>query len=205
MPLIGAAWGSDLMGRLSGAGFVGSKLSVLTNAVGNGSVLHVVGKSFATVDVGLIPGIGVGVGVGVTALSASAISAEIFSECVSTFGQSGSKLKDFCDAMAASCVAQMALATLTSNHTPVFSGAGTVTVGSIGVVPAGWGSSIQGLGAAAGLVGSQWANWATAIGKGHGNGVKNTGTGTVTIAGSFTGSVPPGPLPGGGSGSGIIS
>lgn len=205
MAIVGAAWGSDLMGRLSGIGFNGSKLSILTDVVGNGSALHVIGKPFSTVDVGSIPGIGVGVGVGVSGLSASAISSDIFSNCVSTFGQSGAKLKDFCDAMAASCVAQMALATLTSNHTPVFLGSGTVTVGSIGVVPAGWGSSIAGLGSAAGFVGSQWTNWANAIGKGHANGVKNTGTGTVTIAGSFTGSIPPGPLPGAGSGSGVIS
>lgn len=203
--IVGAAWAADLMGKLSAKGFSGSYLSVLTNVVGNGSALHVIGKPFVTQDVGLIPGVGVGVGVGITGLSASTISDEIFSNCVSTFGQSGPKLKDFCDAMAQSCVAQMALATLTSTHTPVFAGSGTVVNGSIGVVPALWGSSIAGLGTAAGFVGPQWSNWANAIGKGHANGVINTGAGTVTITGSFTGVVPPGPLPGAGAGAGTIS
>jgi hypothetical protein len=202
MPIIGPAWSSDLLGRLSAKGFSGSYLSVVTTAVGQGSQLAVVGKPFSTTDIGTIPGVGVGTGVGVTGLSASTISSEIFSNCVSTFGQSGAKLQDFCDAMAASCVAQMALATLTSAHTPVFAGVGTVVVGSIGVVPAGWGSSIAGLGSAAGLVGSQWNNWANAIGKGHADGVKNTGTGTVTIVGSPTS---PTPVPGAGTGTGTIS
>lgn len=201
MAIVGAAWGSDLLGRLSALGFAGSQLSILTNVVGNGSALHVIGKAFTTTDVGTIPGAGVGTGLGLTGLSASAISSDIYSNCVSTFGQAGTKLKDFSDAMAASCVAQMALAVLTSSHAPVFAGAGTVNVGSVTVVAAGWGSSIQGLGAAAGFIGPQWANWALAIGTGHANGVINTGTGTVTIAGS-----PSGPTsPGAGVGSGIIS
>lgn len=202
MPIIGAAWASDLMGRLSSSGFNGSKLSEVTTAVGNGSMMAVVGKPFTTMDVGTVPGVGAGTGVGVMGLSASTISSEIFSTCVSTFGQSGDKLQDFCDAMAASCVAQMALATLVTVDTPVFAGVGTIVTGSIGVDPSSWGSAIAGLGSASGLIGSQWMNWANAIGKGHADGVKNTGTGMVTIVGSPTS---PTPVPGAGTGTGTIS
>lgn len=201
MAIVGAAWGSDLYGRLSSLGFQGSQLQTLTTVVGEGSAQHVIGKPFATVDTGTVPGTGTGIGTGITGLSASSIADEIYSECVNSFGQAGSKLKDFCDAMAASCVAQMALATLTSTHTPVFAGVGTVTAGSIGVVPAGWGSAIASLGVSAGFKGTHWNNWANAIGTGQANGVKNTGTGTVTITGSPSGT----PSPGAGAGIGAIS
>ncbi len=205
MALSGAAWSSALFASLQGKGFTGSRLMDFTDAVGIGSVNHVVGKTFTTTDTGLVPGIGTGTGVGVTGLSSAAISSAVFSLAVGFFGQAGARLQDICDSIGDICVAQMALATLTSNHTPVFSGSGVVDVGSISVVPSGWAGSVNSEGAGNGFIGSQWPNFATAIGQGQASQVIATGTGNVTISGTFTGSTPPGPVPGSGSGAGVIS
>lgn len=202
MALSGSGWSAALYASLSGKGFVGSRLMDFTDAVGIGSVNHVVGKPFATTDTGTVPGNGVGSGTGVTGLSSAAISSAVFSLAVGFFGQAGSRLQDICDSIGDTCVAQMALATLTSTHTPVFAGTGVINVGSIGVVPSGWSGSVNSEGAGNGFIGSQWPNFATAIGQGQASQVLATGTGTVTITGSPTS---PTPVPGSGSGSGVIT
>lgn len=207
MPLVGAAWSTDLYGRLSALGMVGSKLMDFTDAVGKGSANHVIGKPFATVDTGLTIGPGVGSGVGLMGFVAPAIATSIFGLAVVAFGGSGTKLQDVCDAIGQSCVAQMALATLSSTHTPVFLGSGIVTPGSVAVVPAAWGSSIDSEGSGVGFVGTKWPDFASAIGTGQGTHVLASATGTVTITGVWSGlpPLPPGGTPGAGSGTGTIS
>jgi len=201
----GPNWSATLQGLLAGKGFVGTRLSDFTDAVGNGGQTHVVGKAFTTTDAGLVPGAGPspGVGVGVTGISGPAISTLIFALATGFFGQSGSKLMDTTDAIGDACVAELALADLNSTHAPVFSGSGVVDVGSIGVIPAGWGSDIDA--AAPSFIGSQWSNFANAMGMGQANHVLAAGTGNVVISGSFGGSSPPGPLPGAGVGAGVVS
>ena len=198
MSLVGANWSNTLFASLSGKGFTGSKLMDFTDAVGIGSVTHVVGKGFTTTDVGLGPGAGAGIGTGVTALTSSVISAAIFNAAASAFGQTGSKLQDVCDSIGDACVSEMANATLTSTHAPVGVGTGVVDVGSVAVDAPGWGSDIESQGSGAGFIGSEWPNFATAIGIGCAQDVLASGTGTVVISGG-------GALPAAGVGVGTVS
>lgn len=201
MPLIGSAWSTELFSELTSKGFVGTELNNFTDAIGNGSVNHVVGQTFTTTDAGSVSGSGSGVGVGVTGLDPVYISNQIFSYSVASFGQSGTKLKDVCDALANTCKSQMEIATLTSVHSPVFAGVGNIDIGSISVVGLDWGSEIESQGSSSGFVGVKWSDWAESIGVGQADGVILNGTGIVSISGSPSGP----PSPGGGTGSGVIS
>lgn len=198
MSLSGAAWSADLYSRLVYYGFDGARTHDFTDAVGLGSALHLIGKPFTTVDVGLTPGAGVGTGTGISGLDAFTIGDQIFSNCVEAFGQSGSVLLDFCRIIGASCVSQMGTATLTSTHAPVYLGQGSINAGTVIVIPQLWGLSILTQGAS--LQGSQWPNFANAIGMGMGTNVLNSGSGTVDIVG---GGGPP--VLGAGVGAGTIS
>lgn len=198
--ITGTAWDNDLYARFVSIGFKGSYLHKFTGVIGNGSAAEVVGKTFTTTDVGTVPGAGTGAGVGIVGISAATISNTIYSLAVSYFGQAGARLKDTCDQIADSCVAQMALATLSSTHTPVYLGTGTIVVGSITVDPGGWSSLITSQGVSNGFKGSQWPNLAEAVGTGQAMGVLSSGTGIVTI----TGSGGP-PVGGSGNGFGVMS
>jgi hypothetical protein len=204
MSLIGSRWSNTLFGLLSGTGFQGQRLIEFTDAVGFGSVSHIVGKSFTTTDIGSITGLGIGTGTGIVGLISSFISDNIFNLCQSAFGQSGSRLRDITDALAQALITELNLATLTSQHTPVFLGSGTIDIGSIGVIGGPWGTSIESEGSGHGFQGIHWGNFASAIGEGQAQGVLNSGTGNLTIVGSFAGATPPGPLPGAGIGTGVI-
>ena len=199
--ITGTVWANDLYSRLVGIGFEGSSLQKLANTIGDGSAMAVVGVAFTTVDVGTVPGAGIGTGTGITGLSASAMSNNMYTLSVSSFGSEGSKLKDICDAIAASCVAQLALAHLASVDAPVVIGTGSVVVGSIAVTASSWSSAISTQGEANGFQGSQWPNWAQAIGGGQAQEVLADGTGSLIIAGATPGS----PSPGTGGGTGTIS
>lgn len=198
MPVLAPVWSADLFGRLQADNFLGSELMSFTDAVGNGSQLEVVGAPFTTTDVGSTPGAGTGVGVGITGIDPSLAASTIFSTALSLFGQSGSRLLDLANHMGDTLEAQMLLADLASTHAPVFLGTGTVDIGSIGVADASWASSIES--AAPGFIGSEWPNFALAIGTGYATAVLAGGTGTVVISGA--GGIP---VPGAGTGVGIIS
>ncbi len=200
--ILGSAWSADLHGRLTALGMQGPKLQDFSDSVGNGSASHVVGKPFDTIDTGLTPGTGVGTGDGISGFTAPDVADAIFAAAVGFFGQAGPKLQDICDAVGQTCEAQMALAMLSSSHGPVFSGSGEITPGSVMIVPAGWGSSIEGEGSGVGFEGIKWPQFAEALGKQAGP-ILASGTGTVTISGSIVG--PPPPVPGAGSGSGTIA
>lgn len=179
----GMTWSMALYSSLSGQGFNGANLMDFCDAVGNGSALHVVGKTFATVDSGP-PGGGTGSGSGITGIPEPVVAASIFSTATGAFGQSGAALQDFCDAVAQALVSQMATATLNSSHS-VSGGTGTIVPGSITVVGPLWGLAIAA--AAPGFAGSQWSNFANAIGVGCANGM-NVAGGTVTISAGGGGS-----------------
>lgn len=203
MSLVGSRWSDTLFGSLTGKGFVGIAERRFTDAVGLGSVAHVVGKPFATTDVGLVPSAGPapGAGVGVVGFSQSLVSDDVFNESVSRFGTQGIRLRDVCDSIGETCVAEMNQATLTSVHTPVFAGTGTIVPGSIGVVGPDWGTSIFGVGVGLQFQGIRWNDWSQAIGIGQAMNVQNFGTGSVVISGSPSGI----PVPGAGAGTGTIS
>lgn len=196
--LIDTAWSAELVASFAALGFVGSALMDFTDAVAGGSVDHVVGQPFATTDAGSVSGGGVGAGVGIVGISDSLVSSSIFADSVASFGQAGSRLQDMCDAIGSALVSQMGLATLSSTHAPVFAGSGMVTPGSIPVVGPAWGSAIEG--AAPSFMGSEWGNFASAIGNGCASAF-TTATGVVAIAGSPSGDV----SGGAGVGSGTIS
>lgn len=179
---------------------MGSRLHDFTDAVGPGSATHVIGKPFTTLDVGTVPGNGVGTGVGIIGFAPSQIASLIFSFCQSA-GFLGSKLQDVCDACGQAASAELALASLSSIDAPVFLGVGNIVPGSIGVDGSAWGSSIQSIGSGENFVGSKWPDFAQALGKGHALPVQSTGTGILAITGSPSGV----PVPGSGSGTGVIS
>lgn len=197
MPLIGSVWSTALYGNLSGLGMTGSELLTLCNAIGNGSVSHISGKAFITTDTGLTAGAGAGVGTGIVGLVPVTIAASMYSTCVASFGQAGSSLMDLCTAVATVFVAQMATATLTSTHAPVFSGSGIINVGSISVSSSAMKLAI--LAEAPGFTGANWIDLADAIAGACTSAILSSGTGTVTI----TGAGAPG-TPGGGAGAGTI-
>jgi len=199
--ILGTAWSSALFGDISGKGLGGANLIDFTDAVGLGSQTHAVGKSFTTTDAGTVPGTGAGIGVGITGLVGATISSLVFGLAVVFFGQAGANLIDITDSIGDICAAQMALADLLSTHGPVFVGTGIVDVGSVGVIPAGWGTDIDSQGAILGLVGASWPDLANAIGQGQGTHVIAAGSGSVVITGSPSGA----PVPGVGVGAGTMS
>lgn len=194
----GGTWSAKVSSEMASAGMIGPDVGLFSNAVGIGSASHVAGKAFTTTDTGTTPGIGTGVGTGITGLVGTAIGSAIFGAASALFGGSGPDLLKICNAIGAACVQELALATLSSNHNPVYVGSGIVDIGSIAVAAGAWGSSIQ---SSVAFTGGQWANFASAMGTGCAGQVMSSGTGTVTITGSPTGP----PVPGGGTGSGTIS
>jgi hypothetical protein len=199
MALTGTLMFSTMMGKLAAAGMAGPQLPSFCNAVASGSVLSVIGKPFNTVDVGLIPGIGVGIGVGILGIAAPLVMAQIIAAGAG-LGLLGPQFPTVADAIATGLVAEAALATLSSFHTPVFLGVGTIIPGSILVVAPEWASNVQALGTASGFLGGSWPSMCQAIGIGCTAGFP-TATGIVVIAGSPTFI----PVPGGGAGFGFIS
>jgi hypothetical protein len=188
---------------VANVGSEGSQMQNFCDSVANGSINHILGKAFTTTDTGMITGAGAGMGTGITGLVKADVSDLIYNEAESLFGQAGPKLREFCDGLAEALIDELGQATLTSSHTPVFTGSGQVDVGSIAVDPTTWGAMIYAEGLGKQMLGSQWQNFANAIGKGFADSVLNAGTGTVTISGSPV--TPPPPTPGAGVGSGSIS
>lgn len=203
MPMLGPSMANTMFGLFAGKGFLGPRLFDHCQVIGNGSILSVIGKPFVTADIGLIPGIGVGVGIGVIGFIEPAMVGTMIGTMAS-FGFIGPRLIDTCQVITQSLIAEMALATLTSAHTPVFLGAGTVVPASILVIEPEWTGNIIAQGVPKGFIGPQYFNYARAIATGLTSGFL-TATGVVSITGSFTGPAPPGPLPGAGAGTGVIT
>lgn len=198
MALSAAALGALIDSNLQGFGANGSNKTSFSNAVAKGIVNSIVGASFATVDTGLTPGTGAGTGTGILGLSASSMKS-IALGLMSSQGENAGKLME---AIMNAVVSHLsAAATLTSTHSPVYLGSGTVTVGSILVVPATMGANINSELLAIGANGTNRSNLSTAIGTGVASNILSSGTGTVTITGSPSGT----PVPGSGSGTGVIS
>lgn len=184
---------------LSLVGTIGSSTPDLTDAVGQGGIDDsLIGGTFATVDVGTVPGAGVGIGTGLTNVTDSGVSSLIFTELAAAFGGGGSNLPDLCDAAGGAFAAEVALATLSSTHSPVFSGTGTIVGGVIPVAPQG--PAIEVAGIANGMLGSHWGDTANAIGDAFTTALLSA-SGEVTISGSSSGET----SGGGGTGTGTVS
>ena len=197
MPITGALMNSTMMANLASAGMAGMNLPVMVTAIAQGSSLSILGKPFSTKYTGSMTGPGVGTGVGLI-LPAAVIANEVYAQALSS-GLAGEKLKVVCDAIGSGLEAELKLALLSSTHTPVCIGSGIVDPATIGVVPSSWATMVQTLGA---FAGSKWPDFAKAVGNGCASAMKKS-SGTVTIVGAPV--TPPGPVPGSGTGAGVIA
>ena len=193
--LSGPVWSAFLYSQFLAKGYTGASLLTFATAIGTGSVNSITGKSFTTADTGTVTGTGSGTGTG---LIVSDITSSLFSKFVSK-GYVGSQLLNMCSAISTAFVSQCITITLTSSHTSVFSGSGSVIASSIPVTKAQWMSNMILL--APTFLGPDWIIICDVIGDVCSNELKSS-TGLVTITGSVT--IPP-PIPGSGSGSGSLS
>lgn len=200
MAMLGAHMANLMFQAGIGAGFLGSSWQDMCDVIGAGAVGGIVGKAFATVDVGTVPGAGKGTGTGITGVVPAALSANLLTALLAL--GPGTSLPDLCDAVANAMVGELGAAALSSNHAPVFSGTGMVTVGSIPVVGSVIGNSIKAAGVGKGFLGASWPVVATAIGTQIALSIIAGATGSVTIAPVSTS---PPTSAGAGAGSGTIS
>ena len=209
MALVGSALSSAIQAALSP--WNGNQLAPFSSAIGNGIVTALSGQlTFTTADTGTTPGAGVGIGTGITGMNISNISSLIQSTGNTAWAPyqnngPGVEWAGFCTKIANAINTYVkANATLTSTDTPVFLGTGTV-LHYAGVSAAAVKSAIVAA-APSRWASTQFPNLANAVATGLMTELLgHSPTDTVTITGSFTGPTPPGPIPGAGSGSGIVT
>lgn len=206
MALSGSALSGLIQAQLASKGFTGVQLTPFCNALGNGIVTATAGiLMFTTADTGTIPGTGSGSGTGVLGLNMANISSLSYSTGQGFWASfqnngPGVKWQDLCDAVATAVVAHFATATLTSTHSPVFTGVGVVTAYSGVTVPAMKAAIVA-------AAPPSWAAWrmpelAEAIATGVVTELlSHSPASTVTISGSPSGT----PVPGAGTGSGVVT
>jgi len=201
MPMSGANMSTTMQGIAAGYGWIGSNLPSFCDAVSNGLINGLLGLPFSTQDTGSTPGVGVGSGVGLTGVITATLSGALLATMTTKLGSAGADLPNLCDAIANAFVAEIGLATLVSNHTPVFLGSGVIVAGSITMLAPVVIAAIQSEGVGYGFLGTSWPGVADAVGTEVSNSM-TLATGTVTITGSPTGSPV---VPGVGVGSGTLS
>lgn len=197
MPLSSNILSGLIKSNLAAVGANGSNLSIFCDAVAKGIVESIVGKAFATLDTGTVPGIGTGVGIGILGLSSPIMK----STALSLMDSKGVNADKLMQAIMDATVTHLSVATLMSNDTPVFLGTGIVVVGSIAVMTGEMSGNIDSELQNVGAKGVNRTKLATAIGTGVASNILSSGTGTLIITGSPIGT----PVPGSGSGIGIIS
>jgi hypothetical protein len=198
MALSASTLASLIESNLTAIGAKGSNLHKFCSAVAAGIVMSIVGKAFVTADVGLVAGVGTGIGIGIQGL----ISSSMKSEALSLMSSQGKNAEPLMRAIVDATVSHLSSsASLSSIDTSVFSGVGTIIVGSIAVVPNEMGQNIDSQLQNVGAIGSNRTNLSNAIGIAIAKGILSSGTGTLII----TGVVISGPSPGAGSGTGTVS
>ena len=198
MALSPATLGNLIYSNMQAKGAKGSNLLAFCNAVGAGIVMSIVGKAFATIDTGLTIGPGAGIGTGITALQSDVMKSTALQE-MPTRGVNAEKLMD---SIMSATVNHLLEATLVSTNTPVYLGAGIVTVGTIAVVESEMASNIDSQLLNAKAHGKNRIVLAKAIAAGVAREIVSAGTGAVAITGHPI--IDP-PVPGVGAGVGIIS
>ena len=180
MSLSSSSWASTLEALMRSVGLIGPDVQKFTGAVGEGSIKTLVGKSFASADVGSgSGGTGTGVGLIIPPLIATPL---IISISTSSFGGAGYALPLIALALDLSMVTESLKASLES-EAGVGSGAGTILPGTIPVTGAEWGPNITAAGVSRGFTGPNWPGFANAIGTGLATSYK-LATGVLVIAGS---------------------
>jgi hypothetical protein len=198
MALSDSILGSLIDTNLSAFGANGSNRTLFCNKVAKGIVMSIVGKSFSTNDVGTTPGSGTGTGTGITGL----VSSLMVSSAIAVLPSTGVNANKLFTAIMNAVVSHLASAAeLNSTHSPVYTGTGTIVIGSITVSIPEMANNIKAQLLGAGAIGVNLTILCTAIATGIVTGILTGGTGSVTI----TGDAPPSPVPGTGTGSGIIS
>ena len=135
MAINAGALGSLIRSNMSGAN--GANAGKFANEIAAGIAMSIVGKSFQTIDIGAVPGIGAGTGVGITGMDYNAMTQKTLSVMKSQLKDQsrplGTNAKKTADAIMQATVQHLATATLMSVDTPVYAGAGQIVVGSIAV------------------------------------------------------------------------
>lgn len=205
MPLSGPGLASEIQTALTP--YNGTQFAPFCTAIGMGIVLATSGMlTFTTADVGTVPGVGAGVGTGITGLVSANIQTQMYNKGQSFWaslqtGGPGTEWMNICTKIALVVKTHFAMnATLTSAHAPVFLGVGTVLSYAGVTIPA----------MKAAIVAQAPGAWAAArfpeLAEAVATGVvleltTHSPTDTVTITGSPTGI----PVPGAGSGAGIVT
>lgn len=194
MALSASVLGGLIDANLATAGAIGSKRTVFANAVADGIVLSIVGKTFVTSDVGSGLG-GTGTGTGIIGL----IPANMTSLALATMTSQGTNAAPLMNAIMMATTQHLSTAASLASVDPfVAVGVGTITVGSIAVVQVEMTANILAQLTTAGAIGTNLANLCLAISTGITTNIISTGTGTLVITGI------PG-LPSAGAGTGVIS
>lgn len=198
MSLSASVLGGLIDSNLASAGAHGINRTKFCDAVARGIVESIVNQTFTTADVGLVPGAGTGMGTGMTSLDSSMMT----STALATMTRQGINAFKLMNAIMTAVVSHLSSASsLASVDTPVFSGVGTVVIGSWSITKSLMESNIKTELQNVGAHGINTPNLSKAIATGIVTNILADGTGTLTITGSpFTT-----PSPGTGSGTGIIT
>lgn len=197
MALSAGVLGGLIDSNLSSAGAHGINRTKFSNAVAKGIVESIVSQTFVTLDVGVVSGAGTGTGTGVTSLDSS----QMTTIALNTMSRQGINAFKLMNAIMTAVVSHLSsAASLASVDTPVFTGTGTIVIGSWSITESLMETNIKSELSAVGANGVNAPNLSKAIATGVVTNILAAGTGTLVIVGS--GGTP---SPGTGSGSGIIS
>lgn len=202
MALNFARMSADMYAKGQAIRFRGPRFKDYCDVVSQGSIESIVGKFFNTVDTGLIqtvatPGLGAGLGTAITLVQIATVRDTVV-QTARGFGFKGPRLVDTAMLFADALVTEIANATLTSTHSPVYLGSGVVVPGSYTVQYAEWHTKIHDYGRAIRFRGPKWPQWCMALAQGAITGFQSA-SGNVVITGTYTGLFPPagpGPVPG---------
>jgi hypothetical protein len=197
MALSASVLGSLIDSNLASAGAHGINRTKFCDAVAKGIVESIVGQSFVTADVGVVTGAGTGIGTGVTSLDSSAMT----TTALATMSRQGINAFKLMNAIMTAVVSHLSsAASLSSIDAPVFTGTGTIVIGSWSITESLMESNIIAELDAVGAHGVNAPNLSKAIATGIVTNILADGTGTLVITGS--GGTP---SPGTGSGTGTIT
>jgi hypothetical protein len=185
--------------QLVAQGANGDNKKKFCKAIATGIVKSVKGKTFVTLDVGTIPGIGQGTGIGIMGLMPDQMAKVAMAAGPTMLGANALKLMT---AIMNATQQHFAMsASLSSTDTPVFLGSGVMVLGSIQVTPDEMSSNIKQALDDAGAKGKNREPLAKAVAAGVSFGLLTMGTGSLVIVGAPTGI----PVGGGGPGQGTVS